>query len=145
MQEFPHHYRVAATATAEGSVTLSGEDIPALDTAPPKEFGGPGGNWSPEALLVGAVTDCFIFTFRAIARASKLDWVALQCSAEGTLDRVDRVTRFTDITVTAQLTVPAGTDAERAKQLLEKAEANCLVSNSLNSNMHLHASVDTAA
>jgi len=145
MQEFPHHYQVASKATAEGPVTLSAEDLPPLETAPPKEFGGPGGSWSPEALLVGAVTDCFILTFRAIARASKLEWVDLQCSTEGTLDRVDRVTRFTEFNITAQLTVPAGTDADKAKQLLEKAEANCLVSSSLNSSIHLHASVETVS
>jgi len=144
MQEFPHHYQVAARATAEGTVTLTGGDLPALDTAPPREFGGPGGHWSPEALLVGAVTDCFIFTFRAIARASKLDWTGLECSTDGKLERIDRVTRFTELTVTAHLTVPAGTDAGKAQQLLEKAEANCLISRSLNSTVHLQASVSQA-
>lgn len=118
--------------------------MPALETAPPKEFGGPGGYWSPEALLVGAVTDCFILTFRAIARASKLDWSALECSTEGKLERIERVTRFTELTITAHLTVPAGTDTDKAKQLLEKAESNCLVSNSLTSTINLHATVDQA-
>lgn len=144
MQELPHHYQVSAKAAPEGTVTLEGNEVPALETAPPKEFGGPGGYWSPEALLVGAVTDCFILTFRAIARASKLDWSALECSTEGKLERVDRVTRFTELTVTANLTVAAGTDADKAKQLLEKAESNCLVSNSLNSTIHLHATVNQA-
>jgi peroxiredoxin-like protein len=144
MQELPHHYHVSAKAVPEGTVTLEGNDVPALETAPPKEFGGPGGHWSPEALLVGAVTDCFILTFRAIARASKLEWTALDCSTEGKLERIDRVTRFTELTVTANLSVPAGTDADKAKQLLEKSEANCLVSNSLNSTIHLHTTVSTA-
>jgi organic hydroperoxide reductase OsmC/OhrA len=35
------------------------------------------------------------------------------------------------------LTVPAGTDVERAKKLLEKAELTCLVANSLSSERHL--------
>lgn len=144
MQELPHHYHVAAKAGPEGSITLEGGDLPALETAPPKEFGGPGGYWSPEALLVGAVTDCFVLTFRAIARASKMDWNTLECSTDGKLERIDRVTRFTELTITARLTVPAGTDADKAKLLLEKSEANCLVSNSLNSTIHLHASVDQA-
>jgi len=141
MQKLPHHYYVSARATAEGNVTLEGKDLPALETAPPREFGGPGGYWSPEALLVGAVTDCFILTFRAIARASKLDWHEISCSVEGTLEHVNSVTRFTELTITAQLNVSAAVDVNKATNLLEKAEANCLVSNSLNSTIHLKASV----
>lgn len=144
MQDFPHYYSVQAHASTEGSVRLQGQDLPPLDSAPPREFGGPGGQWSPEALLVGAVADCFILTFRAIASASRLDWEQLDCEASGTLDRVDRVTRFTAFTVTARLTVPAGTDPEKAKRALEKAEAGCLITNSLNADVHLDATVEVA-
>ena len=80
---------------------------------------------------MGAVADCFILTFRAIARASKLEWTNLECSAEGVLDRVERVTRFTEFTVRAKLTVPAGTDIDKAQRLLEKSEEVCLVTRSM--------------
>ena len=73
----------------------------------------------------------------AIARASRLEWTDLKASAEGVLDRVERVTRFTAFNVNATLTVPAGTDLDKAKRLLEKAEATCLVTNSLNAETHL--------
>ena len=33
--------------------------------------------------------------------------------------------------------VPEGADVERGKKLLEKAESSCLVTNSLNSEVHL--------
>ncbi|MFN2288695.1 MAG: OsmC family protein [Chromatocurvus sp.] len=132
MQDLPHHYSVTATGTEANSITLSASNVPDISSAAPAEFGGPGDQWSPESLLVAAVADCFILTFRAIARASKLDWTNLECSAEGTLDRVDRVTRFTAVHITATLTVPAGTEAEKAEKLLHKAEDNCLVTNSLN-------------
>lgn len=42
------------------------------------------------------------------------------------------------------VTPEGNTDADKAKQLLEKAETNCLVSNSLNSTIHLHATVSPA-
>ena len=80
MQDLPHHYHVNASAEAEGNIALKAEDLPQLVTAPPAEFGGPGDQWSPETLLVGAVADCFILTFRAIARASKLEWTRLELS-----------------------------------------------------------------
>lgn len=131
MQDFPHHYRVAATAEPAGDVNLSGEGLETIPSAPPPEFGGPGDRWSPESLLVAAVADCFVLSFRAISRASKLEWLSLHCEVEGTLEREDRVTRFTGFQVTASLRVPPGTNEARAQRLLEKAEEICLITNSL--------------
>jgi peroxiredoxin-like protein len=145
MQDLPHHYHVTANAESDGNVTLKADNLPQLVTAPPAEFGGPGDQWSPETLLVGAVADCFVLTFRAIARASKLEWTHLECSAEGLLERVERVTRFTAFTVRASLTVPAGTDAEKARHLLEKSEEVCLVTRSMLAESHLEAEVIVAA
>lgn len=141
MQDFPHHYLVTAEAEAEGAVGLKGENLPLLVSASPAEFGGPGDQWSPEHLLVASVVDCFVLTFRAIARASRLEWVSLQVSAEGVLDRVDRVMLFTEFTVRATLALPAGGDTDKARRLLEKAETGCLVTNSLKAPCHLEASV----
>jgi peroxiredoxin-like protein len=144
MQDLPHHYHVNASAEAEGHITLKAENLPQIVTAPPAEFGGPGDQWSPETLLVGAVADCFILTFRAVARASRLEWTSLECSAEGVLERVERVTRFTAFTVRASLKVPAGTDADKARKLLEKSEEVCLVTRSLLAESHLEAEVIVA-
>jgi peroxiredoxin-like protein len=143
MQPFPHRYAVEAGATITGDVTLESERLPALKSASPAEFGGPGDRWSPETLVVAAVADCFVLTFRAIAGMSQLPWTSLRCEAAGTLDRVDRVTRFTEITVRARLQVPGGTDEAKARRLLEKTEQSCLISNSLNAAVHLEAEVQT--
>jgi organic hydroperoxide reductase OsmC/OhrA len=143
MQEFPHHYSVTAEGAADGDVELTGKRLPRLRSAAPAEFGGPGDRWSPETFLVGAVGDCFILTFRAVARASKLSWTSLRCDVTGTLDRVDLVTQFTQLTVHAQLTVPEGTNTDRARRALEKAERGCLISNSLKAVVHLEPEVVT--
>jgi organic hydroperoxide reductase OsmC/OhrA len=131
MEAYPHHYIVDASAQATGDVTLSAAGLPSLQSAPPPQFDGPGDRWSPETLFVAAVADCLILTFRAIARASNLPWTALHCAAEGQLERVESVTRFTHMALRARLTVPSGTDADRARRLLEKAEKACLITNSL--------------
>jgi peroxiredoxin-like protein len=141
MQTLPHTYHVTAAGRVEGDIELSAARLPVLRSASPAEFDGPGDRWSPETLLVGAVADCFILTFRAIARASRLEWLSLSCDATGTLDRVDRVTQFTHLDLTARLVVPAGVDAERARHLLQKAERNCLVSSSLKASIALTATV----
>ena len=141
MQDFPHHYKVAATAADTGNVELSSDGVASITSAPPAEFGGPGDQWSPESLLVAAVADCFVLSFRAIARASKLDWSSLSCNVVGTLDRVERKPQFTAFEVTAELTAPAGTDEAKAQLLLQKAEDACLITNSLIADSHLNATV----
>ena len=145
MDAFPHHYRVSGKATTDSHVALKGENLPEIITAPPAEFGGPGDQWSPEALLVGAVSDCFILTFRAIARASKLEWLDLECTATGVLDRVERVTQFTALDIEATLHVPEGTDVEKAEKLLHKAEAACLITASLKADCKLVTTVTSGS
>ena len=144
MDAYPHHYKVQAVAKTEGSVALSSERLSSLSSAPPRQFGGPGDQWSPEMLLVAAAVDCLILTFRAIASASKLPWLSLDCDAEGVLDRVEGVTRFTEIRTNARLVLPAGGDAERARRLLEKAEKTCLITCSLKSESKLSTDVKIA-
>ena len=144
MDPFPHHYSVAARAGAEGEVTLEAAGLPSLVSAGPREFGGPGDRWSPETLLVAALADCFILTFRAVARASKLPWTSLRVEVEGTLDRVERATQFTGFRVRAALKLPAGADDALAHRLLEKSERGCLVSSSLKGPVHLEPSIEIA-
>jgi organic hydroperoxide reductase OsmC/OhrA len=145
MQPYPHHYDVAAAGLPDGDVTLRSTRLNVLATAPPVEFGGPGDRWSPETLLVGAVADCFVLTFRAVARASSLEWDALDCEVRGTLDRVDRIPQFSAFRIRAHLVVPDGVSAEAAQRALEKAEGACLISNSLKAGVQLDATVDSIA
>ncbi len=142
MKALPHRYVVTAQGGAQGPVNLSSSQLAPLLSAAPAEFDGPGNLWSPETLLTAAVGDCFILTFRAIARASGLVWEDLTCVVEGVLDRVEGTLRFTEFTLRVRLNAP-GQDREKAQRLLEKAEKTCLITNSLRSNIHLHAEVLT--
>jgi organic hydroperoxide reductase OsmC/OhrA len=137
MHPFPHHYAAAASARPDGDVPLSAEGVRVIESAPPKEFDGPGNQWSPEQLLTAVVADCFVLSFRAIAAASKFKWLSLEATTRGTLDRIQGTMRFTRFDTHAKLRVPQGTDLERAKKLMEKAELSCLIANSLSSERHL--------
>lgn len=141
MHPFPHHYSVHASVRPDGDVPLAAEGVRVIESAPPKEFDGPGNQWSPEQLLTAAVADCFLLSFRAIAAASKFAWVSLDADTRGTLDRADGKMRFTRFDTHAKLHVHSGADVERARKLLEKAEATCLVANSLASERHLTVEV----
>ena len=140
-QSFPHIYTVSASGEAAGTLTVTAAGLPALATAAPKEFDGPGDQWSPESLLCASLASCFMLTFRAIARASKLDWRALDCQVQGTLERVDGVTQFTRFVTTARLTVPPGSSVDLCRRLMEKAEHGCLIANSLRPQRELQAQV----
>lgn len=141
MQPLPHLYSVAASGPASGALTLSAAGVPSLLSAAPREFDGPGDQWSPELLLVAAIAGCFILTFRAVARASHLEWAQLECTVEGTLERVEGVMQFSSVVTRARLTVPAGSAAATCIRVLEKAEHGCLVANSLRSKRELKTEV----
>ena len=141
MHPYPHRYRAAATGYPAGSVMVASPQLPDIETAPPPEFDGPGGTWSPETLLCAAVADCFILTFRAVSRAAKFDWLTLQCRVEGTLQRVAGQSQFTDFVTHARLSVPVAADAAKARALLERAEHGCLVANSLRGTRTLETEV----
>jgi len=131
MQDLPHHYVVAASAAGKNNIVVSAEGLPDIESAGPPQFGGPGGVWSPEELLVAAVADCFILSFRAIARTARLEWSTLQCEVDGKLDKIEKFTQFTGFEVRATLTIPDEKDRKKAGVILEKADKYCLVSNSL--------------
>jgi organic hydroperoxide reductase OsmC/OhrA len=141
VQELPHHYAVAASAASDSNVQLDSPGLESLESAGPAEFGGPGDLWSPETLLVASVADCYILSFRAIARASKVEWLSLKCDVVGELDKVGRKTQFTRFTVRAKLEVPEGTREEKAQKLLELAEKSCLITNSMKAPSHLETEI----
>ena len=132
MQELPHHYTVTAQSDGQTSaVTIASTGLHNLSTDAPAEFGGPGDHWSPETLIMAAVADCFVLGFRAISRASHVDWLNISCEATGTLDRVDRKTQFTAIELKVSVTAPDSVDSKKLMRLLQKSEESCLITNSM--------------
>lgn len=142
MKNYPHRYSVVAAAHPGDDFELIARGLPPLTTAAPAEFDGPGDRWSPETMLVGAVTGCFILTFRAIARASKIVWNSVTCEVDGRLERVDNVTQFTRFELHVRLLIPATTDSPQARRALERAERQCLISNSLRATFDLRVDIE---
>ncbi len=145
MHPYPHHYIVRAEGGPDGRVAVNATGLPEIETAPPVEFDGPGGTWSPETLLCASVADCFILTFRALAKISKLEWTELALPVRGQARRVEGVTRFTGFhDACAPRASREDADPGTAKTLLEKAEQKCLITNSLNGTQTLEAEVAVA-
>jgi organic hydroperoxide reductase OsmC/OhrA len=142
MKAFPHEYLVTVVNSSQGDTYLGADHLPMLQSAAPPEFGGPGGRWSPETLLVAAVGDCFAITFQGIARTADLSWKFLQCEVTGTLDRHEGVPQFTGFEIRARLGVPTGTSRDLTYRVLEKAEHRCLIANSLKASVRLAATIE---
>lgn len=131
MQDYPHRYKAAAQGGAEGVIDTGSPGLQGIQAMPPPEFGGPGDKWSPETLLVAAVANCYILTFRAIARNSNFAWNSLNVEVDGILDRVERQTQFIEFYIDVTLHLSSGADAHKAHRLCERAEQVCLVTQSL--------------
>jgi organic hydroperoxide reductase OsmC/OhrA len=144
MHPFPHHYRAQARGAATGDVTVAAAGLPPIATQPPPEFDGPEGVWSPETLLLASIADCYVLSLRAVARASKLEWISLDVDVAGVLDKVEGVTRFTRFTLTPRLLLPAGTAESAALNVLRKAKSVCLVTNSLHAECELAPALEFA-
>jgi peroxiredoxin-like protein len=141
VQPLPHRYQVSLQGRAHGHGLLGSAGLPDLHTAAPPEFGGPGNAWSPEHLLLASVESCFLFTLRAVAKASGLEFAALDLTSEGIVDREDGTTRFTDIVLRPRLTISPHADRDLAERILQKAERACLVTASLKTSVRLEPEI----
>lgn len=109
-----------------------------ITVATPPEFeGGVPGIWSPEHLFTASVVSCFMTTFLAIASISKLEFESFDCEATGMLDKVDGKFMMTEVELRPKLVLSDDSKMERAQRILEKAEANCLISNSVKAKVSL--------
>jgi organic hydroperoxide reductase OsmC/OhrA len=145
MHPFPHRYRAQARAASSGRVLVSAEGVPEIETHAPPEFGGPEGYWSPETLLVSAIADCYVLSFRASARASKLAWLSLTVDVEGVLEKTEGMTHFTRFRISPRLSIAPGSSETLARGVLHHAKRYCLVTNSLSGECELATTVHVVA
>ena len=116
-----------------------------IETATPPEFpGGMEGIWSPEHLFVASVNSCLMTTFLAIADNSGLKFSAFSSGAVGALEKVGGKYMITEIKLNPVVVINDESDRERARRILEKSEAACLVSNSIKSTIHFNPMVELA-
>lgn len=116
---------------------------PVLDTtiefATPPEFAqGVPNIWSPEHFYAAAINSCFMTTVLAIAENSKLEFEDFNCKTIIKLEQVERKFLITEAEIfpVVQLVNP-DTDTDRATRVIEKSSANCLVTNSMKTEIKL--------
>jgi peroxiredoxin-like protein len=105
-----------------------------IEVATPPQFPkGMEGIWSPEHLFVAAINSCLMTTFLSIAENSKLEFVSFDSKSVGKLEMVDGKYMMSEVTLMPIVTISDEQQKERAERVLQKSEANCLISNSVKS------------
>ena len=132
-KSYTYHTTVKWTEQRKGVISCAGK--PDIQVATPPEFKGHEGIWSPEDLFVASANICLMTTFLAVAERAGLSFTSFESQAEGRLELVEGKFQFTAITLSANA------DATKAKELIEKAEANCLISNSMKARVSLEPTI----
>ncbi len=135
-------YRTAVkwTEQKKGTITCAGK--PEIQVATPPEFKGHEGIWSPEDLFVASVNVCVMTTFLSFAERAGLAFLSYESEAEGRLELVEGKFQVTAIALRPRIMLQPGGDSTKAKELIEKAEANCLISNSIKTRVSLEATIN---
>ncbi|MBI4000581.1 MAG: OsmC family protein [Nitrospira defluvii] len=135
-------YRTAVKWTEQKKGVMTCDGKPEIQVATPPEFKGHEGIWSPEDLFVASVNVCVMSTFLAFADRAGLAFASYQSEAEGRLELVEGKLQVTVITLRPRITLQVGGDSAKAKELIEKAEANCLISHSIKTRVSLEATIN---
>ena len=109
------------------------DNKPSFEVATPPEFKGHPGIWSPEDLLVASVNACIMTTFLYYAEKHKLEFISYKSDAEGILENVENKFMFSEIKIKPLIVIKQDSDINRTKNLIELSEKNCLISNSIRS------------
>jgi peroxiredoxin-like protein len=132
-----YFYQTTVRWTEQRKGLMSCAGKPDIEVATPPEFKGHPDIWSPEDLFVASANICLMTTFLAFAERAGLAFSSYESEAEGRLELVEGKFQFTAIMLKPTITLQPGADAGKAKELIEKAEANCLISNSMKATVTL--------
>lgn len=103
------------------------------------------GVWYPEHLFTASVSSCLMTTFLAVAENSGLEFSWFTCNSRGVLDPVDGKYMMTEIILEPKVIITNENQRSKAERVLQKAEAACLISNSIRSKVTMKSEIRTAA
>ncbi len=130
-----HYYNVDIQWNNDRKGEMSSPELSTtVEIATPPQFPkGMEGIWSPEHLFTSAVASCLMTTFLAIAENSRLEYTDFKCKSSGKLEQIEGKFLMTEVILKPTVTLTDEKDREKAERVLQKSEANCLISNSVKS------------
>jgi organic hydroperoxide reductase OsmC/OhrA len=140
-----HQYKVTAWWTCgRTGIAKSASSPNAIHFTAPKNFGGLEGRWTPEELLLAAISGCFTTTFRTIVSKAESDFTDLEVEAVATMRKADFGYMFTEIVLRPVLKIADPEQRERAIDLLNRAARLCLVSRTLGTPLRFEPEVEVS-
>ena len=134
-------YRTNVSWTEEKKGILCSAGKPTIEVATPPEFKGHEGMWTPEELFVASVNICIKTTFLHYVQKSNFEFLSYESEAEGVLEKVGNQFMFSEIKVRPKIAVTSSNQIGKAKELIELAEKNCLISNSIVSKVTVYPEI----
>lgn len=123
-------------------LNIDGKIAACVDVATPPEFSkGIPGIWSPEHLFTAAISSCLMTTFLAVAENSSLTFSSFSCDSKGKLEKVDGKYQMREVILEPVVTISDESHREKAMKVLRKAEANCLIANSVKSVISMNPTI----
>jgi organic hydroperoxide reductase OsmC/OhrA len=146
----PHLYNVNVAWSADRKGIMCSPELSVnnaeggcLEVATPPQFPkGISGIWSPEHLYTAAVGSCLMTTFLAIAENSRLEFLSFRCESAGKLEQVNGKYLMTEVVLRPVVEISDPGQRDKALKVLEKAEANCLISNSITAKVSMSPVVE---
>jgi organic hydroperoxide reductase OsmC/OhrA len=134
-------FRTAVKWAEKKMGVMSSPGKPDVQVATPPEFKGHEGIWSPEDLFIASINVCVMSTFLAFAERAGLAFTAYESEAEGRVELSDGKFQVTTVMLKPRLTLAPGADPAKAREILAKAEANCLISHSVKTKVSMEATI----
>lgn len=139
-------FTVDVKGNAERVVEITTEEGLALSVATPPEFrGGIHGEWSPEHLLVSAVSSCYALTLAAVADRRQIPLHDVAIRGVGHITRrADARFGFVVVELAVEITTEEGFE-DNARRAARAAESGCLIAQALRIPVEIELEVRVAA
>jgi organic hydroperoxide reductase OsmC/OhrA len=116
-----------------------------LEMSSAPAFRGDPSRVNPEQLLVAALSACQTLTYLFLAAKNGIAVVGYVDEAEGWLERSDGTMRMSRVTLRPYIVLQDGADAARARELVDKAHAQCFIGNSVTTAVSIEPRIEFAA
>lgn len=112
---------------------LGAEGHPEMPGALPPALGGHDRGYSPEDLLILALSECHLLTYLALAQRRGLAVKRYEDRATGKLGKnANGQTQMAEVVLHPRVTVARGADLTMARDLHDRAHHHCFIANSVN-------------
>ncbi len=112
---------------------ITAEGKPAIAASSDPVFRGDRARWNPEELLVAALAGCHQLSYLHLCAVAGIVVTEYVDHAEGWMEETpDGSAQFTRVVLRPKVTLAAGSDAAKAKELHHEAHEKCFIARSVN-------------